>query len=76
MGEMANFFQCRNTFAMFVPHEMSDYNNSSYADGRNEARISVYPAVPYMVCHGILYDPIGKNSIWGSIPQSPRERFW
>lgn len=57
MGEMENYYPGRNTFAMFGQLEMSDYRNSSYAGGRNEARISVYPAVPYILCRGILYEP-------------------
>lgn len=49
----------------------------SYSDGRNEAGISSYPAVPCMVCYGILYDPDRyESNIRGSIPQSPWERFW
>ena len=34
---------------------------SSCSDGRNEARISIYPAVPCIVCYGILYDRIGRT---------------
>lgn len=58
---MENFMPGRNTFAMFVQIEMSDYRTSSYSADRNEAGISGYPAVPCMVCYGILYDRIERN---------------
>lgn len=30
--------------------------HGAYSDGRNEARISIYPAVPRLLGGGILYD--------------------
>lgn len=67
---MEKFMFGRNTFTMFVLVEMSDYRTcvrhiGSYSDGRNEAGISVYPAVPCMVCCGILYGRIGKKPLFG-----------
>jgi len=37
----------------------------SYPDGRNEARISIYPAVPCLLGYGILYGRVGRNPLFG-----------
>lgn len=70
MRAMENFMRLRNTFAMFVIWKISEdrtYKDYivSYSDGRNEAGISKYPAVPCIVCCGILYDRIGKKPPFG-----------
>jgi hypothetical protein len=60
MYEMENNFASRNTSTMFVQARISDdrsCNTGSYTDGRNEAGISNYPAVPYLLGNGILYRP-------------------
>lgn len=66
---MENFMPGRNTFAMFVPAERCDYSTCkthvSYSDGRNEAGISCYPAVLYLLGCSILYGRISKEPLFG-----------
>jgi hypothetical protein len=72
LSGMENFIPSRNTSTMFVPVEWCDYStcktHGSYSDGRNEAGVSDYPAVPHLLGCGILYGrtikkpPLGFDS--------------
>lgn len=70
MGEMEKFTCRRNTFTMFVIWKISEDRTCkaytvSYPGGRNEVRISRYPAVPCILCDGILYDRFGEKPPFG-----------